>query len=135
MRIGQLAQRLGLNTKTIRYYEAIGLLPVPERRPSGYRVYGADDLERVAFVRRAQSFGLRLEEIREVLAFRDRGERPCEYVLGAVRREVSDVDRRIRELNAVRDLLGALLARTDKLPTGDGGRYCELLEHGANEER
>src|SRR5437870_94459 len=82
LRIGQLAERLGLNTKTIRYYESIGLLPSPARRPSGYRVYGEDDADRLAFVRTAQRFGLRLDQIREVLAFRDRGERPCDFVLG-----------------------------------------------------
>lgn len=129
MRIGQLAERIGVNPKTIRYYETIGLLPEPKRRPSGYRIYGADDLERVAFIRRAQQFGLRLDAIGETLALRDRGERPCDYVLGAVRRNLNDLDRRIAELNAARDQLAALLLRAETLPIGDGARYCELLEH------
>jgi len=129
MRIGQLAERIGVNPKTIRYYETIGLLPEPKRRPSGYRTYDPDDLERVAFIRRAQQFGLRLDAIGETLALRDRGERPCEYVLGAVRRKLDDLDRRIAELNAARGQLAALLARAEKLPTGDVARYCELLEH------
>lgn len=129
MRIGQLAERIGVNPKTIRYYETIGLLPEPKRRPSGYRTYDADDLERVAFIRRAQQFGLRLDAIGETLALRDRGERPCDYVLGAVRRKLNDLDRRIAELNAGRDQLAALLARADTLPIGDGARFCDLLEH------
>lgn len=129
MRIGQLAERIGVNPKTIRYYESIGLLPEPKRRPSGYRAYDADDLERVAFIRRAQQFGLRLDAIGETLALRDRGERPCDYVLGAVRRNLDDLDRRIVELDAARDQLAALLARAETLPIGDGARFCELLEH------
>ena len=82
MRIGQLAERFGVNTKTIRYYESIGLLPSPVRRPSGYRVYGESDAERLAFVRTAQRFGLHLDQIGEILGLRDRGERPCDYVWG-----------------------------------------------------
>ncbi|MEX0629673.1 MAG: heavy metal-responsive transcriptional regulator [Chloroflexota bacterium] len=128
MRIGELATLVGVNPKTIRYYESIGLLPEPKRRPSGYRLYGADDVERLAFIRRAQRFGLRLDEIGEVLALRDRGERPCAYVIGAVRRELRDLDERITELNAAREQLAALLARAESLP-GPAGRYCELIEH------
>lgn len=134
MRIGQLAKSIGINPRTIRYYEAIGLLPEPKRRPSGYRAYEASDVERLAFIRRAQHFGLRLDEIREILALRDRGERPCEYVLGTVRRELNDLDRRIAELGAVREQLSALVARAETLPAGDGGRYCELLEHQGGQE-
>lgn len=129
MRIGQLAKRLEINPKTIRYYESIGLLPAPARRPSGYRVYGEDDAERLAFVRSAQRFGLHLDQIGEILAFRDRGERPCDYVLRAVREEVTDLDRRIRELRAARKELAALLLRAEAQGPGDGGRFCELLEH------
>lgn len=129
MRIGQLAERLGINTKTIRYYESIGLLPRPSRRPSGYRTYGEDDAERLAFVRTAQRFGLRLDQIREILAFRDRGERPCGYVLGAIRREVAALDQRIGELQGTRGELSRLLARAESQTSSDEARFCELLEH------
>ncbi len=129
MRIGQLAERLGVNTKTIRYYESIGLLPAPARRPSGYRVYGEADAERLAFVRTAQRFGLSLDQIGEILAFRDRGERPCDYVLDAVRGEVADLDRRISELQGMRHELGRLLVHAESQPPTDGGRFCQLLEH------
>ena len=129
MRIGELARRAGVNPKTIRYYESIGLLPPPERRPSGYRAYGEDDAERLAFVRSAQRFGLSLDQIGEVLALRDRGERPCKFVLATVRAEVADLDRRIAELRAARRQLYDLLSRAEALPGGDDGGICELLEH------
>lgn len=135
MRIGQLAERLGVNPRTIRYYERIALLPQPNRQPSGYRVYAKDDLDRLTFIRLAQRFGLRLDAIGEILALRDRGERPCEYVLSTVRHELDDVDRRIAELETVRTQLVALLVHADTLASGDGGRYCELLEHQDNEEK
>ena len=135
LRIGELAERLGINTKTIRYYERIGLLPEPARRPSGYRTYGAEDAERLAFVRSAQRFGLKLDEIREVIALRDRGEQPCGFVLETVRRQLADLDRRITEMQAVRAQLSELVARAAAASDGDRGRYCELLEHREDEER
>lgn len=67
MQIGELAGELGLNTRTIRYYEGIGLLPEPERTGGNYRAYGREDLERLRFIRAAQRLGLTLDEIREVL--------------------------------------------------------------------
>ena len=134
LRIGELAERLGVNARTIRFYESIGLLPAPQRLPSGYRTYGEQDAERLAFVRSAQQFGLHLDEIREVLGFRDRGEPPCDYVLGVVRREVADLDRRIAELQAAREQLLGLLARTATLPANPKG-YCGLLEHHADHRR
>lgn len=131
MRIGQLAARFGLNAKTIRYYESIGLLPSPARRPSGYRSYGESDAGRLAFVRTAQRFGLRLDQIREILAFRDRGERPCGFVLGAVRGELTDLDERIAELQAMRSELAELLARAESQSARGEAEFCELLEHRA----
>ncbi len=128
MRIGELARRMGLNPRTIRYYETIGLLPAPKRASSGYRIYGAGDAERIAFIRRAQTFGLRLDVIGEILALRDRGERPCDYVLTAVRRELDALETRIAELHAVRDQMAMLLSRAEALPIPEG-RFCGLLEH------
>ncbi len=129
MRIGQLARRAGVNPKTIRYYESIGLLPPPARQPSGYRTYREGDADRLAFVRRAQRFGLRLDQIGEILALRDRGERPCTFVLATVRAEVADLDRRIAELRAARRQLQELLGRAEALPASDDGGICQLLEH------
>ena len=129
MRIGQLAARFSINAKTIRYYESIGLLPSPARRPSGYRAYGEADAERLAFVRTAQRFGLRLDQIREILAFRDRGERPCRFVLGAVRGELAELDERIAQLQAMRSELADLLERAESQPASADAEFCELLEH------
>src|SRR4051812_32252691 len=102
MRIGELAARAGVNPKTIRYYESIGLLPAPAREPSGYRMYAGDDEDRLAFIKAAQRLGMRLEEIGEVLALRDRGEPPCGYVRSVVRDEIASIEARIQELHALR---------------------------------
>lgn len=65
MTVSQLARRTGTTADTVRYSERIGLLPAAERSHAGYRLFGQDALERVAFVRRAQRFGLQLDEIRD----------------------------------------------------------------------
>lgn len=133
MRIGELADLVGLNAKTIRYYESIGLLPDPERRPSGYRDYSAEDVERLRFVRTAQRLNLSLSEIAEILRFRERDERPCEYVLGVLDRQVADLDRRMAEMAELRRELISLKAKADDLPRDEGG-YCAVIEHGQRAE-
>ncbi|MDP9402395.1 MAG: heavy metal-responsive transcriptional regulator [Actinomycetota bacterium] len=128
MRIGELAERMALNPRTIRYYESIGLLPDPERTASGYRAYGEADVDRLAFIRSAQRLGLALDEIREVFALRDRGEAPCAYVRGLISKEIVEIDRRLKELRGLRQELVALDQRADKADAGSG-RVCGLIEH------
>ena len=86
MQIGELGEQLGVNPKTIRYYESIGLLPEPARSSSGYRVYDETDAERLGFIRAAQRRGLALDEVREILALRDGGQAPCDYVRTVISR-------------------------------------------------
>lgn len=128
MQIGQLADRLGLNPKTIRYYEDIGLLPEPERTPSGYRIYGDDDHERLTFIKTAQRLGITLDEVREILILRDQGDQPCGYVRNVLRRQVDEIDQRIAELRVLRRQLVALDEIADRLPEAEPGQ-CRLIEH------
>lgn len=129
MRIGEAAGEVGINPKTVRYYESIGLIPEAVRTPAGYREYGPEDVERLRFVRAAQRLGLSLDDIREVLAFRERGELPCSYVLEVVRRRTDEIDRRVSELLALREELAGLVARAEEHPPTDAA-YCHLLEFG-----
>ena len=127
MRIGELAGELGLNPRTIRYYEGIGLLPQPDRTGGNYRAYGREDLERLRFIKAAQRLGLTLDEIREVLAFAERGEPPCGFVRERLRREVAAIDARIAELQALRGELAELEAKAGRLPPPAEGEYCPLV--------
>lgn len=115
MRIGELARRADVTTRAIRHYERIGVLPAAERTESGYRDYGEGALRRVAFVRSAQAVGLTLGEIREVIAFRDRGESPCSHVLALLERRSGELSGRIREMRSLRAELEALAARARTL--------------------
>jgi MerR family transcriptional regulator, copper efflux regulator len=131
MRIGELAQRLDLNTQTIRYYERIGILPEPDRTESGYRAYGEEDERRLRFVRNARGAGLTLGEVKEVLAFHARGEAPCAYVAEAIACHVEEIERQIAELMEFKRELERLHERATNLsarelrPQG----YCHIIEH------
>ena len=79
MRIGELADAADVNTKTVRYYESIGLMPAPQRTPSGYRDYTSEALERLRFIRDSQATGLTLAEIQSIVELKDSGERTCHH--------------------------------------------------------
>ena len=128
MRIGELAESVSLPAKTIRYYEEIGLLPPAERRPNGYRSYDETAGERLRFVKAAQAVGFSLGEIREILAFRDRGDEPCGHVLDLVERRSRDIAERIASLERMRDDLHRLASSARAVPRRDGS-YCHLIEH------
>lgn len=81
MQIGELARRVDVSTKTIRYYEDIGVLPQPERAPNGYRDYGEDAVDRLRFIRDAQATGLTLTEIASILDMRNHGLGTCHHVV------------------------------------------------------
>ncbi len=127
--IGQLAVRLGLNPRTIRYYERIGLLPEPERTGAGYRLYGPADEQRLRFIKSAQRVGLNLGEIKETLAFRERGEQPCRHVAAVIERRLGEVNQRLRELRAFKAELAEL---RDRIRTEDSAdrdaTYCHYIE-------
>jgi len=129
VRIGELAQRQGVTTKTIRFYESIGLMPDPSRTASGYRSYEEPDAERLTFIKTAQRLGLSLDDISEIIALRDRGTRPCGYVAEVLDRQVKDLDRRIREMRDLRDELRQLQHRAALEPDGEA-TYCQVIEHG-----
>jgi DNA-binding transcriptional MerR regulator len=106
-----VAERAGVTTKALRYYERFGLIEEPKRTASGYRDYGSDVLDRLHFVHAAQAAGLSLVEIRNVIAFRDQGLRPCSYVLELIDTRCAELDRRIADLRRLRDDLRGLAER------------------------
>ncbi len=91
MRIGEVADKAEVTTKALRYYERVGLLAEPARTASGYRDYSDAVLDRLDFIRASQAAGLTLGEIKEVIAFRDRGDQPCSHVLDLIEGRASDL--------------------------------------------
>jgi MerR family copper efflux transcriptional regulator len=118
--------------ETIRYWEQLGLLPQPARTAAGYRDYQPQAATRLAFVRAAQTIGLSLGEIRELLAVRDRGQLPCAHVARLIQRHAADLAERIAALERMRQDLERL-ARTARTVPPERLRqaaYCHLIETG-----
>ena len=115
MRIGELAEVVGVSTKTIRYYESIGLLAEPERTPSGYRDYGPDAVERLGFIRDAQASGLTLAEIASVLELKQAGKRSCAHTTALLERHLTEIDLQIERLTAARTALTELTSRARQM--------------------
>jgi DNA-binding transcriptional MerR regulator len=128
LRIGELAAELGVNPKTIRYYEDIGVLPQPPRTPAGYRMYASADRERLGFILKARAIGLTLEEIADILQLRNQGQQPCGHVLALLERKVGTIDRQLRALRDVRDeLLELRRYAVQHMPAV--GAICGIIEH------
>lgn len=130
MRIGELADRVGVTAKTIRYYEAIGILPTPERSSNGYREYTEDAVVRLRFIRDAQATGLTLTEIASILDLRGQGEATCGHVQELLERHLLDLDGHIDKLMQTRIQLEALTERARGLDPADctDPNRCQTIE-------
>ena len=116
LRVGELAAEAGVASDTIRYYERAGLLPPPARTAAGYRAYEPGAVDRLLFIQGAQRLGLRLRDIRDLLAVRDTGTCPCEPAEALLRRRLDELDAEIQRLARLRSELVRML---DLLPTAD----------------
>ncbi len=115
MQIGQLARTSGVTTKTIRYYESIGLLDAPARTAGGYRSYRPEVLERLDFIRQAKASGLTLAEIGSILEIKDEGGQSCDHTRALLAEHLLALDRKIDELLAARVELQRLSERAGRL--------------------
>ncbi|MCA4135461.1 heavy metal-responsive transcriptional regulator [Arthrobacter sp. M4] len=111
MKIGQVAETTGTTTKTLRFYEAEGLLPPAGRTASGYRDYSEDIVGRIAFIHRGQAAGLTLAQIRQILKIRELGQTPCSHVRDLLGQRLTELDAQITELLALRETISQLSAQ------------------------
>ena len=135
MKIGELGDRCGVTTKTIRYYESIGLLDEPTRTTSGYRNYGESAVERLRFIRDAQSTGLMLAEIASVLELKSAGERSCAHTTALIEAHVAAIDVQIEQLTMARRELASLAGRARSLDPSsctDPNR-CQVISESRDE--
>jgi len=124
--IGQLAKQSESGIETIRYYEREGLIKQPLRRPgSGYRKYPTSLVERLAFIGRAKGLGFSLKEIRELLSLRDLSQTSCAPVRSQAQAKIADIQKKIEDLVAIKDVLEHLVAVCDaQAPISE----CPILE-------
>lgn len=134
MRIGELARLAEVSTKTIRYYEDIGVLPQPERSANGYRDYRSDSVDRLGFVRDAQATGLTLTEIASILELRDRGESTCGHISQLLESHLRGLDDHIRVLRRTRKKLADLTERARSLDPAEctDPHRCQTIAAGSS---
>lgn len=123
MRIGELAERAGTTTRTLRYYESRGLLSA-RRSVNGYRTYDEDDLRLLQQIRTLQDFGFELEETRpfvECLRAGHPAGDSCADSIAVYRRKLAELDGLIDQLRTVRGQVGAELARAEAARAPEAG--------------
>lgn len=122
--IGELAMQTGCKVQTIRYYEQIGLMPEPLRTEGNQRRYGQEHVSRLAFVRHSRELGFPLDAIRELLSLADVPDRSCAAADEIARRQLGAVERRMRQLAALKAELKRMITECA------GGRIgeCRVIE-------
>ncbi|WP_030763990.1 MULTISPECIES: MerR family transcriptional regulator [unclassified Streptomyces] len=128
MRIGELAERAGTSTRTLRYYESRGLLPA-RRAGNGYRTYDEDDLRLLRQIRMLQDFGFDLEETRPFVDCLRAGHPAgdsCPASLAVYRRKLAELDGLIGRLSDVREQLGRQLADAEQAAGEAAVPKCEM---------
>ena len=126
--IGKLAKAAGVTTPTIRYYEEIGLLPAADRSESGQRVYGADDLERLTFIRRCRDFGFGIDQVRLLAGLSISADKDCREVGDIARGHLKEVQAKLTELKALERSMQRFVAQCDSVCCGGRGRDCVVFK-------
>ena len=106
MRIGELAQRTGVEVDTIRYYEKSGLLPSPPRQGNGYREYGEQHIERLAFIRHCRALDMSLTDIRQLIELMANPLSDGAHVDALVQAQLARVQNRLQSLQAIHATAG-----------------------------
>ncbi len=124
MKIGELAEKAGVSTQTVRFYERSGLLSAPARRANGYREYGREALAEIAFLRECRNAGFTLREIGHLGRLSPKDATTCTEMSEFLRRKIAGVDRKIADLKQVR----ARLVEMQSLCEGASDDACAPLE-------
>ncbi|HEX8139479.1 MAG TPA: MerR family DNA-binding protein [Pyrinomonadaceae bacterium] len=127
LKIGDVSKQSGIGIEALRFYEKSGLLDKPSRTESGYRVYGPEVLERLAFIKRAQALGFSLDEVRRIIEDARTGQSPCDEVREIVSRRLEELDERMREMRRYRKELANTLEEWNKVGRAPG-HICGLIE-------
>jgi DNA-binding transcriptional MerR regulator len=127
LKIGDVSKRSGIGIEALRFYEKSGILEKPSRTYSGYRVYGEEVLERLAFIKRAQALGFSLDEIKRIIEDARKGESPCDEVREIVSRRLEELDERMREMRRYRKELAETLEEWNEVGRAPG-HICGLIE-------
>ncbi|EJR45827.1 mercuric resistance operon regulatory protein [Bacillus cereus VD107] len=124
-RIGELADKCGVNKETIRYYERLGLIPEPNRTEKGYRMYSLQMVDRLNFIKRTQELGFTLNEIDKLLGVVDRNEAKCCDIYDFTVLKLEDIQRKIQDLKKIKQMLIDL---KERCPENKDIYECPIIE-------
>jgi DNA-binding transcriptional MerR regulator len=127
LKIGDVAKRTGIGIETLRFYERSGLLSRPARTEGGYRLYDAEALDTLDFIKRAQSLGFTLDEIKRIITESRAGQSPCAEVREIVRQRLAELDERMAQMQRYRNELAKTLKDWDERVEAPG-HFCGLIE-------
>jgi len=129
-RIGEIATQTGVSVETLRYYEKRGLLHAPPRTEGGFRRYSDDVLRQITFIKQAQSLGLTLDDIGQLLAGQQRRTRPasCRRVRDLLLRRIEDLDARVKELRDFRRTLHEHMVACEQALAAATEPSCPTIE-------
>lgn len=127
LKIGEVSKESGIGIEALRFYERSGLLGKPVRSESNYRLYDEGVLERLAFIKKAQTLGFSLDEIKRIIKDAQSGASPCDDVREIVRRRLAELDERMREMKRYRKELAETLEEWGKVGRAPG-HICGLIE-------
>jgi len=131
LKIGAVAKAAGVGVQTLHYYERLRLLPKPQRSAANYRLYSADAIRRVRFIKKAQSSGMTLEETKKILELKARGRPPCHKVAELGERHLREVNSRLAQVRAFHRTLAKSVAKwrkADRPGRACAGEFCDLIE-------
>lgn len=128
--ISALAKRSRVPSKTLRYWESLGLLPKAERSHTGYRVFDSESLRYVSFIRKSKAIGLTLAEMREILRLARTGRCPCPEVVHWTQAKEKSIAEQVRELSVLLRRLKRIRAEwsRESCSRGKCGEICYLVE-------
>ncbi len=127
-KIGDLAERTGTNTPTIRYYEEIGLLPRPNRQEGNQRRYGDEDVRRLTFVRRCRDFGFSIEQVRTLTSLVQDRSRSCFEARDLAQEHLTKVRAKLKELRELEKSIAGFVESCGVACAGGPGPDCVILE-------
>ena len=128
MRIGELSRATGVDIETIRYYEKAGLLPSPARESNGYRIYGAQQLERLGFIRQCRALDMPLSDVVRLLEFQHGAPSDCDVINQLLDGHLSQIRTRIENMHELEKRLMVLRSRCERgKTTTDCGILHELV--------
>lgn len=126
--IGALAKQTGCSVPTIRYYEAIGLIPAAQRQPNGHRIYGAAAKELLGFVRTCRDFGFSIEQVRALVSLNGSADRDCVEARDIAQIHLQAVRNKLTELRALERSLAGFVSSCTAVCAGGPAPRCTILK-------